>query len=135
MNNPVIQVEQLYKQYATVVAVDHLSFEVARGEIFGLLGPNGAGKTTTIRMLMGIIAPDAGSVRLLGEPPGAARERIGYLPEERGLYRTLRVAECLTYLGELKGKTRAEASRRAMELLERVELGDWAKRKVQELSR
>ncbi len=135
MSSAVIQVEQLYKQYATVVAVDHLSFEVAPGEIFGLLGPNGAGKTTTIRMLMNIIVPDAGTVRLLGEPPGAARERIGYLPEERGLYRSLRVVDCLTYLGELKGKTRAQASRRAMELLERVELSEWAKRKVQELSR
>ncbi len=135
MSSAVIQVERLYKQYATLVAVDHLSFEVGSGEIFGLLGPNGAGKTTTIRMLMDIIAPDAGTVRLLGEAPGAARERIGYLPEERGLYRNLRVLDCLTYLGELKGKTRAAASRRAAELLERVDLAEWGKRKVQELSR
>jgi ABC-2 type transport system ATP-binding protein len=135
MTDPAIHVERLRKQYATVVAVDDLSFEVGRGEIFGLLGPNGAGKTTTIRILMDILAADSGAVRVLGEPPGAARGRVGYLPEERGLYRTLRVTECLVYLATLKGMDRAAAERRAAALLERVDLAEWGKRKVEELSR
>ena len=135
MSEPAVSVQKLRKVYSTVVAVDDLSLEIPRGEIFGLLGPNGAGKTTTIRMLMDIIKPDAGEARVLGEPPGASRRRVGYLPEERGLYRTLRVIECLGYLGELKGLSRSAARKRAQQLLERVELGEWGKRKVDELSR
>jgi len=135
MPEPAIYVQKLRKVYSTVVAVDDLSLEVPRGEIFGLLGPNGAGKTTTIRMLMDIIKPDSGEARVLGMPPGQSRTRVGYLPEERGLYRTLRVGECLAYLGELKGMKRSAARQRAQQLLERVELGDWGKRKVDELSR
>jgi ABC-2 type transport system ATP-binding protein len=134
MPEPAIFVQKLRKSYSTVVAVDDLSFEVPRGEIFGLLGPNGAGKTTTIRMLMDIIKPDSGEARVLGEPPGQSRRRVGYLPEERGLYRSLRVTECLVYLGELKGMPRAAARRRAGELLKQVELADWGRRKVEELS-
>ncbi len=135
MTEPAIYASQLCKAYASVVAVDDLSFEVARGEIFGLLGPNGAGKTTTIRMLMDILKPDSGSIRLLGQAPGAARRRVGYLPEERGLYKDLRVTECLVYLGQLKGLTRARGQQRAAELLERVGLAEWGRRKVDELSR
>jgi ABC-2 type transport system ATP-binding protein len=134
-SEPAISVHHLHKAYSTVVAVDDLSLEIPRGEIFGLLGPNGAGKTTTIRMLMDIIKPDSGEARVLGEPPGQARTRVGYLPEERGLYRTLRVTECLVYLGELKGMSRAAARQRAGELLARVELAEWGRRKVDELSR
>ncbi len=130
-----IEVRRLAKSYDGVKAVSDLNFEVQAGEIFGLLGPNGAGKTTTIRLLMDILKPDAGSLQVLGTTPEAARKRVGYLPEERGLYRGLRVAECLTYLGQLKGMPRAAALRRARELLARVELADWAERKVQELSR
>ena len=110
-------------------------FEIPRGEIFGLLGPNGAGKTTTIRMLMDIIKPDAGRRACWASRPARSRRRVGYLPEERGLYRTLRVIECLAYLGELKGLSRSAARKRARQFLERVELGDWGKRKVDELSR
>lgn len=135
MPEPVIQIDQLQKAYGGVNAVRGLSFAVERGEIFGLLGPNGAGKTTTIRILMDIIKPDAGLVRVLGQAPGVARERVGYLPEERGLYRNLRVGACLTYLGQLKGMPRQAAQKRAAELLARVELSDWTKKKVQELSR
>ena len=135
MPEPAISVENLRKVYSTVVAVDNLSFEVPRGQIFGLLGPNGAGKTTTIRMLMDMIHPDSGTARVLGMAPGEARQRVGYLPEERGLYRTLRVTECLVYLGQLKGMHRAAARDRAGELLRQVELGDWGRRKVDELSR
>ncbi|HEX7587093.1 MAG TPA: ATP-binding cassette domain-containing protein [Anaerolineae bacterium] len=135
MDNPAIQVDHLFKTFNSVVAVDQLSFQVNRGEIFGLLGPNGAGKTTTIRILMDIIKSDAGTVRVLGAPPGTARERIGYLPEERGLYRGLKVGETLVYLGQLKGMSGAAAKKRTAELLARVELAEWAKNKVQELSR
>jgi ABC-2 type transport system ATP-binding protein len=135
MIEPAIYTENLRKAYATVVAVADLSFQVERGEIFGLLGPNGAGKTTTIRMLMDIFKPDSGVVRVLGRAPGAVRHLVGYLPEERGLYRHLRVTECLTYLGRLKGMPAGKAQRRAAELLERVELGAWGGRKVDELSR
>src|SRR5258708_15733127 len=98
-----ISIKNLRKAYSTVVAVDDVSLEVPRGEIFGLLGPNGAGKTTAIRMLMDIIKPDAGEARVLGELPGQSRRRVGYLPEERGLYRTLKVIDYLGYLGELHG--------------------------------
>ncbi|MBI3913991.1 MAG: ATP-binding cassette domain-containing protein [Chloroflexi bacterium] len=133
--NSIIHVEHLRKTFDGVVAVDDLSFDVFGGEIFGLLGPNGAGKTTTIRVVMDILKPDAGSVRVLGEMPGATRERVGYLPEERGLYRDLRVAECLIYLGELKGMPRDAARRRAQELLARVELAPRAESKIQDLSR
>ena len=135
MTDYAIQVDQLHKGFNAVVAVDHLSFQVNRGEIFGLLGPNGAGKTTTIRILMDIIKADAGTARVLDQLPGAARERIGYLPEERGLYRNLRVDETLVYLGQLKGMPSAAAKKRAAELLERVELSEWKRNKVQELSR
>ncbi|MCC7361983.1 MAG: ATP-binding cassette domain-containing protein [Anaerolineales bacterium] len=135
MEQPVIAVENLRKAYASVVAVDNLSLRVDAGQIFGLLGPNGAGKTTTIRMLMDILKPDSGTVRVLGAPPGAVRARVGYLPEERGLYKSLRLTECLVYLGRLKGMSQAAAQRRAAQLLERVELGGWAKHKVEELSR
>ena len=134
MPEPAITVTKLRKSYSTVVAVDDISFEVPRGEIFGLLGPNGAGKTTTIRILMDIFKPDAGEARVLGEPPGQSRRRVGYLPEERGLYRSLRVTECLVYLGQLKGLSRSAARQRATQLLERVELAEWGKRKVEELS-
>jgi ABC-2 type transport system ATP-binding protein len=131
----IIRVEDLVKRYGDVVAVDHLSFEVEPGEIFGLLGPNGAGKTTTIRVIMDILQPDGGAVTVLGQPPGRAKERVGYLPEERGLYRTLKVLDTLVYLAELKGVPRSVARERAMGLLERIQLDDWATRKVRDLSR
>jgi len=130
-----LEVHNLVKRYDGFTAVDDLSFEVYEGEIFGLLGPNGAGKTTTIRTVMDIFKPDSGTVRLLGGPPGVARERIGYLPEERGLYRNLKVLDVLIYLAELKGTRRAVARERALAWLERVELADWADRKVRDLSR
>ena len=130
----IIHVQNLTKRYGDVVAVDNLSFEVERGEIFGLLGPNGAGKTTTIRVVMDILTPDAGSVTVLGRPPGQAKGQVGYLPEERGLYRNLKVLNTLVYLGELKGMGRAMARERAMALLERIRLEDWAARKVKDLS-
>ncbi len=131
----VILVEDLVKRYDDVVAVDQLSFDVGQGELFGLLGPNGAGKTTTIRIIMDILQPDAGSVRILGQRPGDAKERVGYLPEERGLYRDVKVLDTLVYLAELKGMSRTTAHDRGQQLLERVRLDDWADRKVKDLSR
>ena len=130
----IIQVQILVKRYGDFVAVDNLSFEVEQGEIFGLLGPNGAGKTTTIRVIMDILSPDAGSVTVLGQPPARAKGRVGYLPEERGLYRNLKVLDTLVYLAELKGVSRSAARERATSLLERMQLEEWAARKVKDLS-
>lgn len=135
MIHKMLEVHNLVKRYNGFTAVDALSFEVYEGEIFGLLGPNGAGKTTAIRTTMDIFKPDKGTVQLLGQPPGTARERIGYLPEERGLYRDLKVLEVLVYLAALKGVPRSEARLRALAWLERVELANWADRKVKDLSR
>jgi ABC-2 type transport system ATP-binding protein len=131
-----IETNNLTKRFDGLVAVDRLDMEVERGEIFGLLGPNGAGKTTTIRMLLDIIKPDEGSIRLLGHPPGReAQERIGYLPEERGLYRNLKLLECLTYLAVLKGMDRKLVRKRAETLLEQVGLGGEGGNKVKTLSK
>jgi len=131
-----IETRDLTKEFDGLVAVDGLDMEVHSGEIFGLLGPNGAGKTTTIRMLLDIIKPDRGTIRILGEPlTERTKERIGYLPEERGLYRSVRLLDCLIYLGELKGMGRAQARERALALLERVELADQARSKIKELSK
>jgi len=130
-----VQVRELVKSYGSFCAVDHLTFEVFSGEVFGLLGPNGAGKTTTIRTLMGIFNADEGTVHVLGQAPGQTRERVGYLPEERGLYRNQKVLDVLVYLAELKGIQRTVARRRATEWLERVELKDWGTHKVEDLSR
>ncbi|MCX8068189.1 MAG: ATP-binding cassette domain-containing protein [Anaerolineae bacterium] len=130
-----LQVQNLTKRFGDLVAVDDLSFEVEPGEVFGLLGPNGAGKTTTIRMILDILPPDSGHITVLGGPPAAAQPRIGYLPEERGLYRNARVLDMLVYLAELKGAHRARARERAMEWLERMGLEDRANSRVKDLSR
>ncbi len=135
MTQTMLEVHNLVKRYNGFTAVDVLSFEVYEGEIFGLLGPNGAGKTTAIRTIMDIFRPDEGTVQVLGQPPGMTRERIGYLPEERGLYRDLKVLDVLVYLAELKGIPRPVARPRALAWLERVELADWADHKVKDLSR
>ena len=132
-----IAVEHVSKSFAGHRAVRDLSLSVPRGGIFGLLGPNGAGKSTTIRMIMSIILPDSGTVTLFGGEK-ASRDlstRIGYLPEERGLYRKMTVADQLVFLGELHGLKRADAGRRAAEWLEKLELASWSKKKVEELSK
>jgi ABC-2 type transport system ATP-binding protein len=130
-----LSVDQLVKRYGDFCAVDHLSFEVGAGEIFGLLGPNGAGKTTTIRTVMDIFKADEGTVSVLGRSPDAAREEVGYLPEERGLYRNQRVLDVLVYLARLKGVPKTEARARAEYWLARVELPEWGHHKVEDLSR
>jgi len=132
----VLNVTNVSKSFAATQAVDGLSFEVHSGEIFAMLGPNGAGKTTTIRMVLDILKPDSGSIEVLGAPlTQATLDRIGYLPEERGLYRSITALDCLTYLGTLKGMSAKDAKARANTLLERVELGPNKLQKVSELSR
>ena len=131
-----LEVRGLRKQYGAKVAVEDVSLSIPRGSIYGFLGPNGAGKTTTIRCLMDIILPDAGTMTLAGRPlERALRDRIGYLPEERGLYRKMTCQDQLAYLAQLKGVHRREALARAERWLQRLELGDYAKRKVDNLSK
>ena len=131
-----IEVRDVSKSYNGVEAVHDLSFTVHTGEIFGLLGPNGAGKTTTIRMLVDIIKPDHGHIRLFGQPLSEkVLDRVGYLPEERGLYRNQRVLDTLCYLARLKGADRRMARQRAESLLERVALGNMGRKKLNELSK
>ncbi len=131
-----IEVESISKSYGDTVAVRDLSFRSTPGEIFGLLGPNGAGKSTTIRMIMNIIAPDAGRILFKGSPLTVAdKDRIGYLPEERGLYKKLTVAEVLRYLASLKNVDARTADRRIDEWLERFGLSEWKNKKVDELSK
>jgi len=130
-------VRGLVKAFGNHVAVDELSFEVPRGVVYGILGPNGAGKSTTLRMINDIFAPDAGEIVVLdGLSPGAeAAQRIGYLPEERGLYPRMKVADMIGFIGELRGLSRGDARRRAGAWLDRLGLGQWAKNKVQDLSK
>jgi ABC-2 type transport system ATP-binding protein len=126
----------VYKSFGDVQAVSNLNVKVPAGSIYGFLGPNGAGKTTTIRMIMNIIRPDNGSIEIFGEHSvEQAKTRIGYMPEERGLYRKMTVRKTLTYFGEIKGVTGNDLARRVSGWLERVELADWADKKVEELSR
>jgi ABC-2 type transport system ATP-binding protein len=131
-----LELRDVQKRYGDFVAVAGLSLAVPAGVIFGLLGPNGAGKTTTLRMIMDILAPDAGEVLLFGrrrQPDDLAR--LGYLPEERGLYRKMTVVDQLLFLAEIHGMKRGQALPAIQAWLERVELGDWGRRKVEELSK
>ena len=131
-----IYVDNISKWYGDFQAVKELSFEVRYGEVFALLGPNGAGKSTSIRMILDIIKPDAGTIRVLGGPMSeATKNRIGYLPEERGLYKDVKVLEMMIYLGKLKGLSGADAKREATALLEQLDLGAHTQKKVEELSK
>jgi ABC-2 type transport system ATP-binding protein len=131
-----VELKNVRKAYGNFVAVDDLSFSIAPGTVFGLLGPNGAGKTSTIRMMIGIILPDSGEVRLFGEPFRRAHlERIGYLPEERGLYKRMKVLDHLVLLGRLHGLDAATAKRKAESWCERLEIASWTQKKVEELSK
>ena len=136
MNDIAIRLQGVRKAFEGHVAVQELSLDVPKGCVFGLLGPNGAGKTTTLRMVMDIIGPDAGTIDILGRPADrSARDRIGYMPEERGLYARMQVGEQLLYLAELKGCARAEAQKRLSPWLQRLGLAEWEKRKLNELSK
>ena len=131
----VLSLLDVVKHYGKVKAVDGVSFEVAAGRITGLLGRNGAGKTTTLRMITGVLHPDRGAVELFGSGVEAARDRLGYLPEERGLYRKMRVLDHLLFLAEIKGRPPASTRKAAERWLERFELGDKRDAKVEELSK
>lgn len=133
---PTVELQRVRKSYGNFVAVDDLSFSIAPGSIFGLLGPNGAGKTSTIRMMIGIILPDSGEVRMFGEPFRRQHlERIGYLPEERGLYKKMKVLDHLILLGQLHGLNEANARRQATHWADRLEMSDRLGKKVEELSK
>jgi ABC-2 type transport system ATP-binding protein len=131
-----IVLENVTKSYDSVTAVNAVSLKVRAGAILGLLGPNGAGKTTTIRMIMNILVPDEGSIRVLGElVSDKTRDNIGYLPEERGLYPRMKVLEIIVFLAALHGLTEAEASRRGKEWLECLGLTEWSDKKLVDLSK
>jgi ABC-2 type transport system ATP-binding protein len=131
-----VELARVRKSYDDFVAVDDLSFSISSGQIFGLLGPNGAGKTSSIRMMIGIMRPDAGVVRLFGEPFERRHLRkVGYLPEERGLYRKITVRENLALLGQLSGLSVRDAIARARQWAERLGIGEWVDKQVEELSK
>src|SRR5262249_22909162 len=131
-----IELSGVSKTFGKFKAVDGLSFKVPPGRVFGLLGPNGAGKTTTIRMIMNITAPDHGEIRILGAPMSrGTQNRIGYLPEERGLYRKMKVLDHLYFLAAIKEVSREKARERIAEWLDKMELRPWLNKKVDELSK
>ena len=131
-----VEVSNVTKSFGAIKAVDEVSFSVGKGEIFGLLGPNGAGKTTTIRLILDIFKPESGEVEVLGGPMNeATKNRIGYMPEERGLYQDIPLERCLVYLGSLKGLSPAEVRQRAGEYMERFDLVEHKDKKIKELSK
>src|SRR5258708_34420550 len=131
-----IELNAVRKTYDHFVAVDDLSFHIEQGAVFGLLGPNGAGKTSTIRMMIGITAPDTGYINVFGQPFNRkALHRIGYLPEERGLYKKMKVLDQLIFLGELHGLPAASAREKAVSWCERLEISGWLEKKIEELSK
>jgi ABC-2 type transport system ATP-binding protein len=133
---PVVELTGVTKAYQSKVAVDHLSFSIEAGQMFGLLGPNGAGKTSSIRMMMGITMPDSGRVDLFGKPfDRASLDRVGYLPEERGLYKKMNVLDQLVFFGRLHGLSAEEANKRAVDWTKRMEISDSLDKKTQELSK
>jgi len=133
---PTLVLEHVTKKFGDFTAVDDLSVQVHRGRVFGLIGPNGAGKTTTIRMIVNITVPDSGRVALFGQPMSTAlQDRIGYLPEERGLYKRMKVGEQLRFFAELKDLRGQEADARIDHWLAKLELKDWKEKRTKELSK
>jgi ABC-2 type transport system ATP-binding protein len=131
-----IELNQVRKSYDQFVAVNDLSFSIEQGGVFGLLGPNGAGKTSTIRMMIGITAPDSGQINLFGRPfERKSLHRVGYLPEERGLYKKMKILDQLVFLGALHGMSSAAARQKAVEWCKRLEIDAWLQKKVEELSK
>jgi ABC-2 type transport system ATP-binding protein len=131
-----ISIANVTKSYDSVIAVNDVSLKVRQGAVLGLLGPNGAGKTTTIRMIMNILMPDQGSIYVLDKPVcDETRDLIGYLPEERGLYPRMKVRDIIVFLAALHGLDEAEAGRRATEWLDKLGLGEWADKKLVDLSK
>jgi len=136
MSQNALSVTALVKSYGAHRAVDGVTFAAPQGGVFGVLGPNGAGKSSTLRMLLGILQPDSGEVRLFGGPPTrAALRRVGFLPEERGLYKAMTPHAVLTYMGRLKGMRAADARARGLQLLEEHGLGAFAKKRIKTLSK
>src|SRR5580658_4457278 len=133
----ILEVTDLQKNFATQIAVNKLSFHLEQGSIFGLLGPNGAGKTTLIRMITGIFYPDEGSIRFQGRPFDPIRDiiQIGYMPEERGLYKKMKIGEQALYLARLKGLSSQEAMRKVKEWFIKFEMQSWWNKKVEDLSK
>lgn len=131
-----VTLENVCKSFGRVHAVDNLSVQVPAGSVYGFLGPNGAGKTTTLRMIMNIIRPDSGRIEILGDGQiEQVKDRIGYMPEERGLYRKMTARKVLAYFGAIKGLNEKEIADRVTHWLNTVGLMDWADKKVEELSR
>ncbi|HEX8734315.1 MAG TPA: ABC transporter ATP-binding protein [Pyrinomonadaceae bacterium] len=134
--NVTLKVENVTKRFGDFTAVDSISFNIRAGRVFGFLGPNGAGKTTTIRMIVGITAPDEGSIELFGQKVSPAlQDRIGYLPEERGLYKKMKISEQLRYFAALKNVPQRQADERMDFWLKRMNLLDWKKKKANDLSK
>jgi ABC-2 type transport system ATP-binding protein len=135
MNDAVI-LDKVRKKFGDFVAVNDITLTVPRGSIYGFLGPNGAGKTTTIRMMMSIFYPDSGSISILGQPNSEnIKDKLGYLPEEKGLYKNMKALDHVAYFGRLKGMSNADARRKGRELLERFGLGEWLETKCKALSK
>src|SRR5580700_7902030 len=133
---PVVELAGVTKAYENKIAVNNLSLSIEAGQMFGLLGPNGAGKTSSIRMMMGITMPDSGTIKLFGKPfERASLERVGYLPEERGLYKKMKVIEQLVFFGNLHGLTAADARKQSIAWAERMEIADALQKKTEELSK
>jgi ABC-2 type transport system ATP-binding protein len=133
---PAVALRGVTKTFGDFRAVDEIDLTVPPGDVFGLLGPNGAGKTTSIRMIMDIIRPDTGEVRVFGEKlADGTKDRIGYLPEERGLYRKMKLLDMLEFQGAIKGMTPSAAREAGLKWLERLDLGGWKDKKVEELSK
>lgn len=132
-----IEIKHLYKHYATHKAVDDISFSIPKGSIFGLLGPNGAGKTTLLRMITGIFYPDSGEILFNGRPfdPQTDIHSIGYMPEERGLYKKMKVGEQALYLAQLKGMSERDAKDKIKYWFDKFEINSWYNKKVEELSK
>jgi len=131
-----LEIRDVTKQFGTVVAVNRLSLTVPEGSIYGFIGPNGSGKTTTIRMIMDILRPDSGDIRVFdGRSRASVRDQIGYLPEERGLYKRMTVRQVLRYYGQLKGQSLAEIDPVIKQWLAELQLSDWADKRVQALSK
>jgi ABC-2 type transport system ATP-binding protein len=135
MSAPALELDHVTKRFGDFTAVRDLSFAHQAGRILGFLGPNGAGKTTTLRMMLGLMKPDEGSLRILGQNPGRVRDRIGYLPEERGLYKRMRADAVVAYLAQLKGLDRTTAYGRAHAMLNRFGLSQFARVRVEGLSK
>jgi ABC-2 type transport system ATP-binding protein len=135
-NGFAVRLQGVTKSFGRHTAVSDLDLDVPRGVVYGLLGPNGSGKTTTLRMIMGILNPDRGAVQLFGgDPDLTRRSKVGYLPEERGVYRKMKCLDLIVFLGEIRGMKRAEAKRAGLEWLDRLGLPDRADKKVEDLSK